>query len=156
MPRPFNFRNMGPGVILGGDPFSGLPNGVSINIQKENDKPTHITVERGNDKWEITGDDPEALKKLPEELRPSVERMLHGGMGGAMGGFGHFQMPNFGPQGPGAGPGAAPGFGPGMDAGQLREQMERMERRLDEMQRRMLGPQNRPADKPNGDEDQSK
>ena len=158
MPRPFNFRNFGPGVIVGGDMFSGLPNGVSINVQKENDKPTHITVQRGSDKWEITGDDPEALKKLPEELRPAVERMLHGGggVGGAMGGFSHFQTPNFGPQGPGAGPGAAPGFDPGMDAGQLREQMERMERRLDEMQRRMLGPQNRPADKANDAEDQSK
>lgn len=151
MPRPFNFRNFGPGVIVN-DPFAGLPNGVSISVQKQNDQPTHITVQRGNDKWEITGDDPEALKKLPEDLRPTVERMLHGGggMAGAMGGFGHFQMPNFGPQGPG------PGFGPGMDAGQMREQMERMERRLDEMQRRMLGPQNRPADKANDAEDQSK
>jgi hypothetical protein len=151
MPRPFQFRNFGPGVIVGGDPFAGLPNGVSISVQKQNGQPTHITVQRGNDKWDITGDDPEALKKLPEDLRPTVERMLHGGggMAGAMGGFGHFPMPN-GPAGLG------PGFGPGMDAGQLREQMERMEHRLDEMQRRMLGPENRPADKPNDTEDQSK
>ena len=88
----FNFRNFGPGVIVGSDPFAGLPNGVSISIQKQNDKPTHITVQRGDDKWDITGDDAEALKKLPDDLRPAVERMLHGGggMGGAMGGAGNF------------------------------------------------------------------
>jgi hypothetical protein len=152
MPRPFQFRNFGPGVIVGGgDPFAGMPNGVSISVQKENDKPTHITVQRGNDKWDITGDDPEALKKLPEDLRPTVERMLHGGggMAGAMSGFGQFQMPN-GPAGLG------PGFGPGMDPGQFREQMERMERRLDELQRQMHGPPNRPADQQNDTEDQSK
>ena len=79
---------------------------MSISVQKQNDKPTHITVQRGNDKWEITGDDAEALKKLPDDLRPAVERMLHGGggMGGAMGGIGNFRMPNFPPQGPGMGP----------------------------------------------------
>lgn len=140
-PMPFNFRNFGPGVIVGGgiDALNGLPNGVSISIQKQNDQPTHITVSRGSDKWEITGDDPEALKKLPDDLRPTVERMLHGG-GGMGGGFGSFHMPNIGPQGP--------GMGPDMDSGQLREQLERMEKRLDEMQRRMHGPENPPADRP--------
>src|SRR3954447_7418565 len=94
IPRPngpqFNFRTFGPGVIVGSDPFAGIPNGVSISVQKQNDKPTHITVQRGDDKWEITGDDAEALKKLPDDLRPVVERMLHGGgFGGAMGGVGN-------------------------------------------------------------------
>ncbi len=151
MPRPngpmqFNFRNFGPGVIVGSEPFAGLPNGVSINIQKENDKPTHITVQRGDDKWDITGDDPEALKKLPDDLRPAVERMLHGGggMGGAMGGFGNLRMPNFQQQGP--------GMGPGIDGNQMREQLERMEKRLEEMQRRMRGPDNQPADKPSDEQ----
>ena len=143
---PFNFRNFGPGVIVGGEAFPNLPNGVSISIQKQNDQPTHITVTRGGDKWEITGDDPEALKKLPEDLRPAVERMLHGG--GVGGGVGSFRMPNFGPQGP--------GIGPDMDSGRMREQLERMEKRLNEMQRRMLGPDNQPADKPNDDHEQKK
>jgi hypothetical protein len=155
MPRPngpmqFNFRTFGPGVIVGSDPFAGLPNGVSINIQKENDKPTHITVQRGSDKWEITGDDAEALKKLPADLRPAVERMLHGGgggFGGAMGGAGNFRMPDF-PQGP--------GMGPGFDGNQMREQLERMEKRLNELQQRMHGPENQPADKPNGEQEESK
>lgn len=152
MPRPdgpmqFNFRNFGPGVILGNEPFAGLPNGVSISIQKQNDQSPHITVQRGDDKWDITGDDQEALKKLPDDLRPAVERMLRGGgMGGAMGG-GNFRMPNF-PQ--------VPGIGPDMDGNRLREQLERMEKRLEEMQRRMHGPENQPADKPNDEQEQKK
>jgi hypothetical protein len=144
-PMPFNFRNFGPGVIVGGEAFPNLPNGVSISIQKQNDQPTHITVTRGSDKWEITGDDPEALKKLPSDLRPAVERMLHGGVGG---GVGSFHMPDFAPQGP--------GMGPDMDSGRMREQLERMEKRLNEMQRRMLGPDNQPANKPNDDHEQKK
>jgi PDZ domain len=155
MPRPngpmqFNFRNFGPGVIVGSEPFAGLPNGVSISVQKQNDKPAHITVQRGDDKWDITGDDAEALKKLPDDLRPVVERMLHGGgdMGGGMGGIGNFRMPNFPQQGP--------GMGPGFDGNQMREQLERMEKRLNEMQQRMHGPENQPADKPNVEQEESK
>jgi len=145
VPMPFNFRNFGPGVIVGGEAIPNLPNGVSISVQKQNDQPTHITVTRGSDKWEITGDDPEALKKLPEDLRPLVERMLHGGgMGGATGGAGLFRMPNF--------PSQAPGMGPDMDGSRLREQLERMEKRLNEMQQRMLGRENQPAEKPNDEQ----
>jgi hypothetical protein len=146
VPMPFNFRNFGPGVIVGGEAAPNLPNGVSISIQKQNDQPTHITVTRGSDKWEITGDDPEALKKLPDDLRPAVERMLHGG---GVGGFGgSFRMPNLGPQGP--------GMGSGLDTGRLSEQLERMEKRLNEMQQRMLGRENQPAEKPNDEHDQRK
>jgi PDZ domain len=146
VPMPFNFRNFGPGVIVGGEAPPNLPNGVSISIQKQNDQPTHITVTRGSDKWEITGDDPEALKKLPDDLRPAVERMLHGG--GIGGGVSAFRMPNFGPQGP--------GMGPDMDGNRLREQLERMEKRLNEMQQRMLGRDNQPAEKPNDVQEQKK
>jgi hypothetical protein len=155
MPRPsgpmqFNFRNFGPGVIVGGEPYAGMPNGVSIRVEKKNDQPTHITVQRGEDKWDITGDDAEALKKLPDDLRPVVDRMLHGGgaMGGGMGGIGNFRMPNF--------PQPGPGMGPGFDGNQLREQLERMEKRLNELQQRVPGPGNQPADKPNAEQDDSK
>src|SRR3954447_25564898 len=80
---PMQFRNMGPGVIVGGGGagFANMPNGVSVSVHKENDKPAHISVKRGNDSWEIDGDNPEALKKLPDDLRPFVEQMLHGGGG---------------------------------------------------------------------------
>jgi hypothetical protein len=151
MPRPngpmqFNFRNFGPGVIVGGDPFAGLPNGVSISVEKKNDQPAHITVQRGDDKWDITGDGPEALKKLPDDLRPTVDRMLHGGggMGGAIGGIGNFRMPNFPPQ------------GPGMDSNRMFEQLQRMEKRLDEMQRRLHGQDNQPAEKPKAEQEGTK
>ena len=146
MPRPngpgqFTFRNFGPGVIVGDSPFAGL-NNFSINIQKEDNKPTHIVVQRGEDKWDITGDDPEALKKLPDDLRPAVERMLHGGgsgggMGGAMGGPGTMHMPNFPPQ----------GFGP--DSNRMLEQLQRMEKRLNDMQRQMNGRPAPPAEDSN-------
>ncbi|HVT29666.1 MAG TPA: PDZ domain-containing protein [Lacipirellulaceae bacterium] len=125
--QPFDFRAFGPGVIVGGGQgFASMPNGVSINIQKQNDQPTHITVKRGNDTWDIVGDDPESLKKLPNDLRPFVEQMLHGQM--------TMHMPPMGPN------------GPGLDANHLRERMERMERQLQDMQRRLLGPENVPGD----------
>ena len=85
------FRNFGPGVIVGGggQGVANMPNGVSISIQKQDDKPTHITVKRGDETWNVIGDDPESLKQLPEDLRPFVEQMLHGN--GGM----HIHMPNF-------------------------------------------------------------
>jgi hypothetical protein len=133
---PMQFRNMGPGVIVGGGgaAVANMPNGVSVSITKENDKPAHISVKRGSDSWEIDGDNPEALKKLPADLRPFVEQMLHGG------GLTHGPQPfNF--QGPGF---QGPGPGADMDAGGMRDRLERMERRLEEMQKRMLGPKNQP------------
>jgi membrane-associated protease RseP (regulator of RpoE activity) len=111
---PLEFRNMGPGVIVGGGSGGAeLPNGVSVSIQKEAGKPTHITVKRGDETWEVTGDDEESLKKLPEDLRPAVEQMLQGG--GVDANFG--QMPEFGD-------------------GRLRERMERMEQRMQQLMER--------------------
>jgi hypothetical protein len=75
---PMEFRNFGPGVIIGGGGIGNIPDGVSVSIAKEGDKPAHITVKRGEETWEVSGDDPESLKKLPEDLRPFVEQMLHG------------------------------------------------------------------------------
>jgi membrane-associated protease RseP (regulator of RpoE activity) len=121
---PMEFRNFGNGMVLGGSGtgFSGMPNGVSVNVQKQDDKPAQITVKRGDDTWTLT-DDPESLKQLPDDLRPFVEGMLHGNRGM------QFQMPNF-ERGPGIGP------GPAFD-GRLRERMERLEQRLEDMQKRM-------------------
>ena len=55
-----------------------MPNGVSVSIQKQNDEPAHITVKRGNDTWDIVGDDPSSLAQLPDDVRPFVEQMLAG------------------------------------------------------------------------------
>jgi len=132
---PMEFRNFGNGMVLGGSGragVAGVPNGVSVNVQKEDDKPAQITVKRGDETWNLT-DDPESLKQLPEDLRPFVEGMVHGNRGM------QFRMPNIE-----RGPGAGPGGGPGMNDGRLRERMERLEQRLEEMQKR-FGEQ--PADK---------
>jgi len=67
------FRLVGPGFIIGRpDP---LPNDVSINIRKENDEPTKITVKRADDKWEVTE---ETIDELPDELREPIRRHLEG------------------------------------------------------------------------------
>jgi membrane-associated protease RseP (regulator of RpoE activity) len=123
---PFDFRNFGPGAIVGGG-VAGMPNGVSVSITKEGDQPAQITVKRGEETWEVVGDDPESLNQLPEDLRPFVERMLHGG------GAADINFPDFGQPGR-----------PGFDGERLRERLEQMEQRLQEMQQRLWGPQDQP------------
>lgn len=68
----------GPGVILRGIDANTppLPNNLSIAITREGDQPAKITVKRNDEKWELTEKD---LDKLPADIRPHVERMLHGG-----------------------------------------------------------------------------
>ena len=114
--RPFQF---GPGGGVGGG-LTGMPSGVSIQIHKEGDQPAHVTVERGDEKWEIVADDPESLEQLPEDLRPFVEWMLHG-----------------------RGPLGLEALGEGFPAlgnpEELNRRLEEMERRMEEMQRRMFG-----------------
>ncbi|MBP87483.1 MAG: hypothetical protein CMJ64_12285 [Planctomycetaceae bacterium] len=66
------FRVVGPGVFLDRR-AEELPDGVTINITKENDEPAKITVKRGEDSWDITED---SLDKLPDDLRERVERHL--------------------------------------------------------------------------------
>jgi hypothetical protein len=56
-----------------------MPAGVSVNIEKNGDEPTHITVKKGNDTWDIVGDDPGSLEQLPEDVRPFVEQLLQSG-----------------------------------------------------------------------------
>jgi membrane-associated protease RseP (regulator of RpoE activity) len=129
---PMEFRNFGNGMVLGGrGGFEGIPNGVSVNVQKQDGQPAQITVKRGDETWNVT-DDPESLKQLPEDLRPVVEGMIHGNHGM------QFRMPNF-ERGPGA--------GPGIGNGQLRERMERLEQRLEEMQKRFEQPTDKPEKK---------
>jgi hypothetical protein len=128
-PQQFAFRNFGPGVIVGGGQgLAGLPNGVSVSIQKQDGQPTKVTVKRGDQTWEVTGDDEESLKALPEDLRPFVEQMLHGG------GPVHFNLRD------------REGLrlrGPDFEDGGLRERLERMEKRMDEMMQRMQERQQR-------------
>ena len=71
--QPFRMRFFGPGVPVQGE---GFPTGMSINIQREGDQPAKITVQKDNKKWEVTE---ETLNELPDDIRPQVEGMLHGG-----------------------------------------------------------------------------
>ncbi|MCA9266124.1 MAG: PDZ domain-containing protein [Planctomycetales bacterium] len=50
-----------------------LPNGLSVQIQKENDKPAKIKVQSGDKTWDLTEND---IDQLPEDIRPHVQRML--------------------------------------------------------------------------------
>jgi membrane-associated protease RseP (regulator of RpoE activity) len=142
---PMGFRDLGPGVIVGGggQGFGNMPNGVSMSITKEGDKPAHITLKRGDKTWEFDGNDAEALKKLPEDLRPFAERMLHNG-GNRM-----HVGPTFGPE-------QGPGSGPENDGGRLRERLDRMEQRLNDLHKRLKGPSNPPAENPKDQNDQVK
>lgn len=72
---PMQFFSVRPGVILPpGSPVQPpLPADTTISISKTGDKPADIVVKIGNDKWETTEKD---LNKLPEKVRPYVERML--------------------------------------------------------------------------------
>ncbi len=132
----FDFRHFGPGVIVGrgGAGIAGMPNGVSVSIQKQDGEPTKITVKRGDETWEVVGDDAESLKQLPDDLRPFVERMLHGGGPANF----NIEMPELGnmPQ------------RPGFDGERIRERLEAMERRLQEMQQRLLPPDHESKEKP--------
>jgi membrane-associated protease RseP (regulator of RpoE activity) len=77
---PLEFRQFGPGVIVGGNDagLANMPNGLSISIQKQNDQPARATVKRGNESWEVVQGDAESLQQLPADVRPFVEQMLGG------------------------------------------------------------------------------
>jgi hypothetical protein len=79
---PLQFRFFHPGAILPKDVLvqPPLPVNMSIVVSKEGDQPAKIVVKRGDDKWEVTEKE---LDKLPEDVRPYVERML--GRGGPLG-----------------------------------------------------------------------
>lgn len=104
LPRGNNLqeRHAGPLRFFGGlmpEGFNAeqVPGGVSISITRQNDGPPRITVKRGEETWEVVGDDPESLAALPEDLRPMVERMLEtpqrgGGFHPAFPGEGMFEQ----------------------------------------------------------------
>src|SRR5262249_41452294 len=54
-----------------------LPDNVTISIVRHGKDPANITVTRGDQKWDTTEKD---LDKLPEDLRPHIQRMI-GGLG---------------------------------------------------------------------------
>jgi hypothetical protein len=66
----------GMGMVFAGGPPAPLPDNVSISISRSGKNPAKISVSRGDENWNLTDQE---LKKLPDDLRPFVERMLGGG-----------------------------------------------------------------------------
>ncbi len=73
--RPFRMHFFHPGAILppGAELQPALPADMTIIIRKQGEESTKITVKRGEDSWEVTEQE---LQKLPDDVRPHVERML--------------------------------------------------------------------------------
>jgi membrane-associated protease RseP (regulator of RpoE activity) len=131
--QPFAFRSFGPGMQLNfpGAGTAGMPNGVSVSVSKENDQPAKVTVKRGEDTWEFNGDDPEALKQLPEDLRPFVSQFLGQNVlgGHATGTF----VPNVTiPQLP-----ELQNLGPDLE--RMQQQLQQMEKQMQDLSQRMNG-----------------
>jgi membrane-associated protease RseP (regulator of RpoE activity) len=132
--QPFAFRQFGPGIVVNGQPSGGvaaIPSGVSVSITKQNDQPAHVTVKRGNDSWEVVGDDAESFQQLPEDLRPFVQQLLSQSQGGG----GTFNMP-FPPQG--MAPGMMPQMGDDQDQ-RLQERLNAVEEQLKDLQQKLDG-----------------
>ncbi len=128
--KPFALRSFGPSVIVGQPHVvAKLPSGVSVTIEKQDDGPAKITIKRGDETWEVEGDDPKAFKRLPEDIRPFVAQMLYGD-----------PAPQFVvPQAPQAVPLIVPRF----DDQEFRQRLERMQERLEKTQERMQNAQQR-------------
>jgi len=154
-------RNIGPGMIFqgGGQRFdlNQMPNGVSVSIQRNNNEPPQITVKQGDKTWQVEGDDEESLEQLPDDVRPFVERMLNRqnnaqGFGGAFGkrfggdiDFGELgaELQEFLPRDLGDFRGLGeqrlrrqrdPGPGQAKQRDEMQQRMERLEKRLIELQ----------------------
>ena len=72
----YRYRFFGPGAVLPGGE-KGLPKGVSVSITRSGGEPAKITVKKGEETWEIGEKE---LDKLPDDVRPHVERMLGRGV----------------------------------------------------------------------------
>jgi hypothetical protein len=130
-PNQFRYRIFGPGAVLPGE--KGLPKGLSVSITRSGDEPAKITVKKDDQSWEVTEKE---LDKLPDDVRPHVERML--GRGGAA----VMALPGL-PSAPGAVP--AP-IRPdirrpdGQSERQLKEmmdQVDRLRRQMEELQKNL-------------------
>ena len=133
---PAQFRIFHPGAIVPRNMLAQkpLPTNMSVVVTKEGNQPAKITVKRNNDTWEVTEKD---LDKLPADVRPFVEQMLGRGMVGVVGGA----VPSM----PGGISGSVGGgnFQFNLPQGMMPPQPlpgnpdQQMEKRFDEMNRRM-------------------
>ncbi|MEM8946859.1 MAG: PDZ domain-containing protein [Planctomycetota bacterium] len=154
--QQFGNRNIGPGMVFRGGgagvDFNQMPNGISVSVQRNANQPAQITVRRGDETWQIVGDDEQSLEQLPDDVRPFVERMLNGqgnvqafGGNGGNGFGGDFDLGNLNEEIEKFLPGGLGGLDNFRDRPrrninrqelELRQRMERLENRLKELQGR--------------------
>ena len=91
---PGGIRVFGPGMVPGWEAFdpNKVPSGVSVSITREGDGPADITVKKGDQTWKLKSNDEEALKKLPDDVRPFVTQMLEGSRPGQPGQLGRMRF----------------------------------------------------------------
>jgi len=72
---PFQFEFIHPPALLPPDAkvHPSMPGNMSVTISKQGEEPAKIVVKKDDQKWEVTE---EELDKLPDDVRPHVERML--------------------------------------------------------------------------------
>jgi membrane-associated protease RseP (regulator of RpoE activity) len=70
---PLRMLNIHPGIVLQGGGHIKLPEGLTVIVTKQGDKPAEITVKRGDKSWNVTED---KLDDLPEDVRDDVKRYL--------------------------------------------------------------------------------
>jgi hypothetical protein len=149
------YHTMAPGWILRpGTPHQPpLPGNLTISVTKQGDQPAKIVVKRDDQKWEVTENE---LDKLPNDVRPHVERMLGFGMGWPAADL--FQQarkleifPHVGPKGealsvlPHAGPKAMPIPNAAKQIDQMRQQVEQLRKALDELRAQLEPPKPGPS-----------
>jgi membrane-associated protease RseP (regulator of RpoE activity) len=129
------FHRFGPGVVVGGQQakVTQLPDGASIKVEKRDNEPTKIVVERDGEKWEIEGEDPESIDQLPDDVKPYVQQLLGNGRQTDIEGFNlndlQHQVPQLHRLFPGSG-----------DEENLDDRLQAMEQQLRELQKRLVAP----------------
>lgn len=76
----YTLRMIGPGIAAAraysfAQGASAFPDGLSLSVTKENNQPAKIVAKKDGKTYETTGD---KLNELPVDIRPLVERLLHG------------------------------------------------------------------------------
>ena len=162
----FRGRFFNPGVILppGAPVHAPLPGNLSVTIRKQGDEPAKIDVQRGDESWSVDEND---LDSLPPDIGVHVERMLGGVPFAANGQMPSYPHPPIGPDGRGwAGSfsyGPGPAFGPD-GVGRMEKRLEEMNRRIERLQKMMQGlrerlpgedvPDKKPADQTTSEAEQ--
>ena len=129
------FRRFGPGVVVGGQQVqvTQLPDGASIKVEKRDNEPTRIVVERDGEKWEIEGEDPEAIDHLPDDVKPYVQQLLGNGQQTGVERFNRNNLQRQVPQLHRLFPGRG-------EEGNLDDRFQAMEQKLRELQNRLVVP----------------